>query len=234
MALALGGAGWDVVVHYNRSQGPANAVADEIRALGRRAATVKADLSDEDSVAGLISNAAHALAPLTALINNASVFEEDDIQSMSRASWDLHLDTNLRAPVKLIQDFAAKLPDGRDGCVVNMIDQRVRKLTPQFLSYTASKAALWTLTQTLAQALGPRIRVNGIGPGPTLQNKRQDADDFAKQNAATILERGATPEDICAALLYLLEARAVTGQMIAVDGGQHLIWRTPDVDGVKE
>ena len=147
---------------------------------------------------------------------------------MTRESWDIHIETNLRAPLKLIQDFAAQAPRGASA--INIIDQRVKKLTPQFLSYTTSKAALMTLTVTLAQALGPSgIRVNAIGPGPTLRNPRQSEDDWRRQNEATVLGHGAEPDDICDAVLYLAAAKAVTGQMIAVDGGQHLVWQTPDV-----
>lgn len=228
MALALADAGYDVAVHYNSSPEEANAVVAMIEAKGRRAAAVKADLSKENETAALIGKTAKALGPLGLLVNSASAFEHDDITTMDRDSWDLHMEVNLRAPVKLAQDFAAQAP--KDSLIVNLIDQRVLKLTPQFLSYTASKAALFTLTQTMAQALGPKgVRVNAIGPGPTLKNPRQTDEDWQRQNQSTILGHGADPEDICGALLYLLSARSVTGQMIAVDGGQHLTWRTADV-----
>lgn len=228
MALALADTGYDVAVHYNSSPAEADAVISMIEAKGRRAAAVKADLSTESETAALIGAAAKAIGPLTLLVNSASAFEHDDITTMTRDSWDLHMEVNLRAPVKLAQDFAAQAP--KDSLIVNLIDQRVLKLTPQFLSYTASKAALFTLTQTMAQALGPKgVRVNAIGPGPTLKNPRQSDQDWQRQNQSTILGYGADPEDICGALLYLLSARSVTGQMIAVDGGQHLTWRTADV-----
>ncbi|MFC2952636.1 SDR family oxidoreductase [Marinicaulis aureus] len=228
MALALADAGYDVAVHYNSSSADADAVVSMIEAKGRRAAAVKADLSKETETAALVDAARHALGPLTVLVNSASAFEHDDMASMTRDSWDLHMEVNLRAPVKLAQDFAAQAPT--DSLIVNIIDQRVLKLTPQFLSYTASKAALFALTQTMAQALGPKgVRVNAIGPGPTLKNPRQSDQDWQRQNQSTILGHGADPEDICGALLYLLSARSVTGQMIAVDGGQHLTWRTADV-----
>lgn len=230
LALALGERGLDVAVHYRRSEDEAREVASLIRAMGRRAEIVRADLSREAETAGLIGAAAKAVGPLRVLVNSASIFEHDDIASMSRQSWDAHIETNLRAPLKLAQDFAAKADASQDNLIVNLLDQRVLKLTPQFLSYTVSKAALHTLTMTLAQALGPQnIRVNAIGPGPTLKNARQSEEDWRRQNEATVLGRGAGPADIVGALLYLLEARAVTGQMIAVDGGQHLSWRTPDV-----
>ncbi len=228
MALALADAGYDVAVHYNGSAADADAVVSMIEAKGRRAAAVQADLSKETETAALVSRAKDALGPLAVLVNSASAFDHDDVDTMTRESWDLHMEVNLRAPVKLAQDFAAQAPDG--SLVVNMIDQRVLKLTPQFLSYTASKAALYTVTKTMAQALGPKgIRVNAIGPGPTLKNPRQSDRDWERQNQATVLGHGADPEDICGALLYLLSARSVTGQMIAVDGGQHLTWRTADV-----
>ncbi|MEE2691993.1 MAG: SDR family oxidoreductase [Pseudomonadota bacterium] len=230
MALALAGNGFAVAVHYNRSEGPAREVVNEIATKGGAAVAVGADLSREEETASLIARCNAALGPLSLLVNSASVFEADDIGSMSRQSWDRHLETNLRAPAKLAQDFAAQATGGGDKLIVNIIDQRVLKPTPQFLSYTVSKAALRALTTTLAQALGPRgVRVNAIGPGPTIRNTRQSEEDFRRQNEATILRRGAKPEDIVGALLYLIDAEAVTGQMIAVDGGQHLTWKTADV-----
>lgn len=230
MALALGEAGFDVAVHYRSSQTKAEEVAAAVKKTGRNAVAVKADLSRETETAGLIDAACKALGPLSLLVNSASVFENDDIATMTRESWDRHIETNLRAPLKLSQDFAAQAEAGADNLIVNILDQRVLKLTPLFLSYTVSKAALWTLTQTLAQALGPRgVRINAIGPGPVLKNPRQTDADWKRQNEATVLGHGATPDDICQALLYLVSARSVTGEMIAVDGGQHLAWRTPDV-----
>ncbi|WDI30600.1 SDR family oxidoreductase [Hyphococcus flavus] len=228
LALTLADQGFDVGVHYNSSTKDAEAVASEVIAKGKTAATLKADLSNETEVSTLINRACESLGPLSLLVNNASVFEFDDIETMTRASWDKHIETNLRAPLKLAQDFAAQASEGAQ--IINVIDQRVLKLTPQFLSYTVSKAALHTLTVTLAQALGPKgIRVNAIGPGPTLKNARQSDQDWEQQTGSTILGKGATPGDICDALVYLISAASVTGQMIAVDGGQHLGWRTPDV-----
>ncbi len=229
IALDLAGAGWNVAVHYNGSADDAESCAAQARAKGVAAVALQADLSREAETATLVERAARALGPLTALVNSASLFEEDDWQSATRESWDAHVETNLRAPLVLSQAFAAQLPGGQDGAIVNLIDQRVLKPTPQFLSYSLSKAGLYWLTTTLAQGMGPRIRVNAVGPGPTLRNARQSEEDFARQRMATILERGANPADICDAVRYLLEAKAVTGQMIAVDGGQHLAWRTPDV-----
>jgi NAD(P)-dependent dehydrogenase (short-subunit alcohol dehydrogenase family) len=229
IALDLGSAGWNVALHYKTSAGEAEAAAAQIRGHGVKAALLQADLARETESEALVGRAAQAIGPLTALINSASIFENDDWRSATRASWDLHMEVNLRGPLVLSQRFAAQLPGGAAGAIVNIIDQRVLKPTPQFLSYSLSKAGLHWLTTTLAQGLAPRIRVNAVGPGPTLRNERQSEADFARQRDATILGHGADPADICAAVRYLLEAPCVTGQMIAVDGGQHLIWRTPDV-----
>lgn len=230
MALALGEAGYDVAVHFNSSAGDAQEVADLMAAKGQKSAIIKGDLSREAETARIVGAASKLLGPLTLLVNSASLFENDDIETMTRESWDAHMETNLRAPLKLSQDFAGQAPKGRDCLIVNIVDQRVLKPTPQFLSYALSKAALHAATPMLAQALGPKgVRVNAIGPGPTMRNARQSEEDWARQNAATILGRGATPDDIVGALLYLTDATAVTGQLIAVDGGQHLAWKTQDV-----
>ena len=227
IALHLAREGWNVAIHYHGSADEAESAAAEASAKGVKAATLKADLSREEESAALIGRAAAALGPLTALINSASLFENDDWQSASRASWDAHMETNLRAPFVLSQAFARQVPG--QGAIVNIIDQRVLKPTPQFMSYSLSKAGLYWLTTTLAQALGPNIRVNAVGPGPTMRNVRQSEADFARQRDATVLRRGAEPDDVAKAVAYLLGAEAVTGQMLAVDGGQHLIWQTPDV-----
>lgn len=235
IALDLGLRGWKVSVHYGTSEADAAEVVDEIngRAGGlARAAAIKGDLSLESDTTKLVPGAVKQLGPLTALVNNASLFDPDTVQDMTRKSWDEHMEINLRAPLVLSQAFAAQLPAKTDGAIVNIIDQRVWRPTPLFFSYAISKAALWSATRTMAQALGPRIRVNGVGPGPTLPSIHQDAASFAGQQKATILQRGASPEDICGAVRYLLTAPAVTGQMIAVDGGQHLAWQTPDTHEV--
>jgi NAD(P)-dependent dehydrogenase (short-subunit alcohol dehydrogenase family) len=231
IALQLAGAGWNVAIHYHGSAEEAEGAAEAARAFGVEATALKADLSREEDSAQLVGRAASEIGPLTALINSASLFENDDWQSVSRASWDAHMETNLRAPFLLSQNFARQVPKSGKGAIVNIVDQRVLKPTPQFISYSLSKAGLYWLTTTLAQALGPDIRVNAVGPGPTLRNARQSEEDFARQRDATVLKRGAEPDDVARAVQYLLEAEAVTGQMLAVDGGQHLIWQTPDVRG---
>lgn len=239
MALYLAGRGYDLALHYASSRDEAEALAKEITAMGRRAVTLRADLLIEAQVDKLIPMAVQGLGGgLTLLVNNASIFENDTLATATRSSWDRHIESNLRAPFVLTQAFAAQIPaaelDAQGepqalGQVINMIDQRVHKLTPEFMSYTLAKMGLWALTQTAAQALAPRIRVNAIGPGPTLQGSRQSAEAFAHQRAATILQRGANPSDIIAALGFFIDSPAVTGQMIAVDGGQHLAWQTPDI-----
>ncbi len=243
MALYLGQRGYDVAVHYAGSEAGAQETVARLEALGRQAVALQADLLDEDAAQALVGRATDALGgPLTCLINNASIFEYDNIETGTRESWDRHMESNLRAPFVLTQAFAAQAPEpARDdqdeplaqGLVVNMLDQRIHKLTPEFMSYTIAKMGLWAMTRTTAQALAPKVRVNGIGPGPTLQGHRQSKEHFDKQRAATMLKRGANPADITAALGYFLDAPAITGQMLAVDGGQHLAWQTPDVLGVE-
>ena len=227
LSLALADAGFDVAVHYRTSKAEAEAVVAEIEARGRKAVALQADLPVEGKAQGLVERAVHALGPLTLLVNNASVFREDSFASMTRDSWDAHMETNLRSPLALSQAFAPQAPDG--AAIINLLDQRVWKPNPQFFSYALSKAALWAATRTLAQALAPRIRVNAVGPGPTLPSIHQAPEEFAAEAANTPLGRRATPEEIARAVLYLVDAPSVTGQMIAVDGGQHLAWRTPDI-----
>lgn len=229
IAEALGADGWAVAVHYRGSKAGAEETAAAIRKSGARAELLAADLSDEAARTQLVADAARLLdRPVTLLINSASTFADDTATDHSRADWDHHMEPNLRAPIHLAQQFATALPAGAKGLVVNMIDQRVWKLTPQFFTYTLSKAALWQATQTLAQALAPHIRVNAIGPGPTLQSIHQSAEEFAAEQAATLTGEGASPDEIVRALRYLISATSITGQMIAVDGGQHLMWQTPD------
>ena len=229
IALHLAKAGWSVAVHYNTSQAEAEETVAALHEKGVHAAAINADLSMEDDTERLVERARDAVGPLTALVNNASVFENDSIGTMTRASWDKHIEVNLRAPLILSRNFAEQLPQGQEGAIVNLLDQRLLKPTPQFLSYGVSRAGLGWLTVTLAQALAPRIRVNGVAPGPTLRNERQSEAHFKRQQESTILGRGAAPDDVARAVRFLIEARAVTGQMIAVDGGQHLIWKTAEV-----
>ncbi len=224
IALALAMDGWAVAVHYRRSHEKAEALVSEITAKGGRAVALAADLADEAEVEQLVPRAAAALGPLGCLVNNASLFENDTVRSATRQSWDAHIATNLRAPFVLIQGFAAQLPATAEGAVVNLLDERVWSLTPYFVSYTVSKMGLWTLTRTMALALAPRIRVNGIGPGPTLPSPRQTPEHFARQSAEVPLQHGTSPEEIAAATRFILAAPAMTGQMIALDGGQHLGW----------
>lgn len=241
MALSLARGGHDVAVHYATSRDDAEDLVAQITAMGRRAVALQADLLEGAACDALVGRAVAGLGgPLTVLVNNASIFEYDNIESATRESWDRHFDSNLRAPFVLTQHFAAQVPapdcDDRGeplarGLVVNMIDQRVRKLTPEFMTYTLAKMGLWAFTRTAAQALAPAVRVNGIGPGPTLRGARQSEAHFTAQRRATVLSRGADEADVTGALEYLLKARSVTGQLICVDGGQHLGWQTPDVLG---
>jgi NAD(P)-dependent dehydrogenase (short-subunit alcohol dehydrogenase family) len=242
MALYLAQRGHDVAVHYASSADEAEAVVAEIRAMGRRAQAFRADLLVEAETQALIPAVTAVMGPLTVLVNNASIFEYDRIDTATRTSWDRHLESNLRAPYVLTQAFARQCPPAltdaegeplAQGLVVNMIDQRILKLTPEFSTYTIAKMGLWALTRTAAQGLAPHIRVNAIGPGPTLKGARQSADHFARQRAATVLGRGAGPADITAALGFFLDSPAVTGQFLAIDGGQHLAWQTPDVLGLE-
>jgi len=243
MALYLGAAGYDVAVHYATSEDAAQQVVDELRAMGRQAVALQADLLDLDAMEALFPAAVKALGgPITCLVNNASIFEYDTISTASRDSWDKHINSNLRAPFVLSQAMAEQglvaQPDSTGepvaaGIIINMVDQRVRNLTPEFMTYTLAKLGLWTLTQTSAQALAPHIRVNAIGPGPTLKGHRQSQAHFEGQRAAVLLKRGANCDDITAALGYFLDAKAVTGQLLCVDGAQHLAWQTPDVLGIE-
>ena len=226
IALDLAKRGWRIGVHHNTSCAEAQALVEEIERLGSKAIALPADLTNEDQLRGLVQSCADALGPPTCLINNAARFEWDSPDTLDWAGWQTELDVNLRAPIFLTQAFARTLPKDASGCVINMIDQRVWRLTPEFFSYTIAKSALWTATQTLAQALAPRIRVNALGPGPVLPNRQQREADFERECRSTLLRRGATVEEVCSAVCFLLETPSVTGQMIALDGGQHLLWGT--------
>ena len=222
LAVAAAEAGHDVAIHVRTIDDDAETAAAEVKRLGRKAALVTCDLRKEAATVALVGEAEAELGPVTLLVNSASVFEEDAFAGMNRATWDLHMETNLRAPLVLAQAFARRLPKDRDGLIVNVLDQRVLRPTDGFFSYSLSKSALWDATRMLAIALAPRIRVNGIGPGPTLASIHQDAGQFAAEAQSTLLQRPVDPAQIGAALRYLIDAQAVTGQMIAVDSGQHL------------
>lgn len=223
LAKGLAADGWAVAIHYNRSKAGAEALASEITQQGGSAAIVQANLFVPQDLDRLIDRAAEALGtPLTALINNASTFDDDRAESFSRASYDYHMDINFRAPLILSQGFALQLPKEKNGCIINMIDQRVLKPDPTFFTYAMSKSALHWATKTLAQSYAPNIRVNAIGPGPSLKNHSQTDKEFAEEAASTLLRAGSPPQSLLEAVKYLLSATSVTGQMIAVDGGQHL------------
>jgi NAD(P)-dependent dehydrogenase (short-subunit alcohol dehydrogenase family) len=241
MALHLADRGYDIAVHYAGSSDAAGDVVAQIKSKGRNAVALQADLLDDGAAEVLFAQATQALGgPITCLINNASIFEYDTLSSATDESWDRHINSNLRAPFFLTQAMGAQNLEAETdewgeplavGLIVNMVDQRVRKLTPEFMTYTIAKMGLWALTQTSAQSLAPAIRVNAIGPGPTMQGHRQSDSHFAKQRAGTVLGRGSTPSDIVAALDYFLMSPAITGQLLCVDGGQHLGWQTPDIIG---
>jgi len=222
LVAAAADAGYDVAVHVRAVDDDAEAAAADVRARGRKAQIFACDLRRESATVALVGEVEAELGAVTLLVNCASVFERDAFSDMNRASWDAHMETNLRAPLVLAQAFARRLPADREGLIVNLLDQRVWRPTPEFFSYSLSKAALWAATQMLAQDLAPRIRVNGIGPGPTLPSIHQDQAAFAAEAAATPLGRAVEPAQVAGALRYLIDAAAVTGQMIAVDSGQHL------------
>jgi NAD(P)-dependent dehydrogenase (short-subunit alcohol dehydrogenase family) len=222
LAQACAAAGYDVAIHVRHVDDDAEVSAGQVRSAGRKAALLACDLRKESAVVALVGEAEAELGPVTLLVNCASVFEEDAFETLNRASWDAHMETNLRTPLVLAQAFARRLPKDREGLIVNVLDQRVLRPTPHFFSYSLSKAALWEATRMMAQALAPRIRVNAIGPGPTLQSVHQDPGAFAAEAASTPMRRPVEPADVGHALRYLIEARSVTGQMIAVDSGQHL------------
>ncbi len=228
LALAAAGAGHDLALHYRSDSGEAEETAEAVRSLGRQAVALPGDLTDAAALPGLIA-AASALGPVTLLVNSASLFAGDSLETTTEDLIDEHMAVNLTAPVLLSQAFARALPPEHRGLIVHMLDQRVWRPNPQFFSYSLSKAALWHATQTMAQALAPRIRVNAIGPGPTLPSIHQVPGEFEAEAAGTLLQQPVDPEEMGHALRYLIDAGSVTGQMIAVDSGQHLGWRTPDI-----
>lgn len=227
IALDLARSGWRVAVHFGNSQEEADATVAEIGRSGGNAVAIAADLADALATAELVAEAARRLGPVTCLVNNASVFLDDRIETLEPGLWDKQLDVNLRAPVLLAQQFAKALPAGMRGNIVNIIDQRVLRPTPEYFSYAVSKAGLWAATRMMAQAFAPRIRVNGIGPGPVLKNIFQSDADFAAEAGSTLLGHGTSPEEIAAAVRFLLDQPAITGQLIVIDAGQHLRWEDP-------
>jgi NAD(P)-dependent dehydrogenase (short-subunit alcohol dehydrogenase family) len=224
IALELARNGFDIAIHCHASTHAAEEIRSRILALGRRSIVLRADLASEDATTRLLPEATRQLGPIGVLVNNASRFDRDEWHDVTRASWDAHLEPNLRAPFVLTQEFARAIPATAEGVIINMVDQRVWSLTPHFVSYTISKAALWALTQTMALALAPRIRVNAIGPGPALPNARQTEAQFARQASSVPLGHGPSPEEVARAALSILSLPAMTGQMIALDGGQHMQW----------
>ena len=230
IALDLASGALAVAVHYHGSAKAADALVAEIRAAGGTAASINADLQDPVSVKDLIANASTALGkPIDVLVNNAALYENDTLRDFTIESWDQHQQVNLLAPMILTQTLAASLKGEKAGAVINMIDQRVLKLNPQYFSYTIAKAGLWTATRTTAQALAPNIRVNAIGPGPTLANTGQTPQEFSNEAASVPLGAGPSLAEITKAVRFLLESPSMTGQMIALDGGQHLAWQTKDI-----
>ncbi|MBY5317219.1 SDR family oxidoreductase [Rhizobium leguminosarum] len=234
IAEDLAANGFSVAIHANGSIGEAEELVAELRRKGYRATALQADLTNIGETGELITRASEALGPLDLLVNNASVFQHDSARSFNAATWALHLDLHVRAPSILAAAFAQQMPAEAAGLIVNIIDQRVWALRPSFYSYTLSKSALWTATQTLAQALAPRIRVNAIGPGPSMPSERQAMEDFQAQVSALILQRGPALEEFGQTIRFLYDTPSITGQMIALDGGQHLAWQTPDVAEITE
>jgi len=231
IALALAQRGWDVAVHYGSSADDAQATAGEIRALGRRAVVLQCDLADEGAVKAMLPQAMRAFGgdPVTCVVNNASLFEHDDPADFSTALLDAHMHVNLAAPVLLAQALHDITPDGMQAVVVNLLDQKLFNLNPDFLSYTLSKAALHAATTMLAQALAPRLRVVGVAPGITLVSGNQSVEGFAAAHSKTPLGRSSTPDDIASTVCFVAENRAITGTTLLVDGGQHLIPLQRDV-----
>ena len=228
IALALAERGWDIVIHYRHSEDDADMTALDIEALGRRALLLQCDLSDEAAVRILLQRTA-GFGQVTCVVNNAALFEQDDANDFSMARLDAHMHANLAAPVLLAQALHAMTPDGTQAVVINLLDQKLHNLNPDFLSYTLSKAALQAATTMLAQALAPKVRVVGVAPGITLPSGEQTPAAFEQAHKVTPLGRSSTPDDIAAAVCYLAEAGAVTGTTLVVDGGQHLLPLPRDV-----
>lgn len=226
--------GFSVAIHANGSLDEAEQIAASLRQQGKSAIALRANLSDQAEAEHLLEAAADALGPVDLLVNNASVFENDSAGTFDAQAFDRHFSIHVRAPSILSAKFARMLPEDAKGMIVNIVDQRVWSLTPFFYSYTLSKAALWTATQTMAQSFAPRIRVNAIGPGPTIRSERQSEEDFKAQVDGLIMKAGPRFEEFGRAIRFLYETPSITGQMIALDGGQHLAWQTPDVAEIRE
>ncbi len=234
IALALAREGYDIVIHFSGSKTEAQNLQEQLREFGVKAVCLKADLLDDQDISVLIDRACQKLGKkLTLLINNASIFEEDSLQTMTMDSWDRHMYTNLKAPAFLSSSFAKQVPDCKTDAngelisvanIINIIDQKVLNLNPKFITYTLAKSGLWSFTKLSAQALGPRIRVNAIGPGPVLKASHQTKDHFQKKRRGTLLGRGSDVDEICRAIIFILSSPGLTGQMLSIDGGEHLNW----------
>ena len=224
IARRLAREGWAVLVHYRSSADKADAVVADIRAAGGQAMTIQADLADRAQRRGLIQAARTVFGPLTLLVNNASLFERDSAADLDEAVWDAHFAVHAEAPAFLARDFAAQLPEAQAGNIINIIDERVLDLSPAFFSYTLSKSVLWTMTRTLAQSLAPRIRVNAVAPGPTVPPPYVSPDVYARRISELPLGRSADPDGIADGVVAILSLSAMTGQMITLDGGEHLEW----------
>ncbi len=233
VAEKLSGPGKEIVIHFNKSKSKAERLKKELSKNATKIYLVKADLGKEEDINKIIKFAKSKLKYFDCLINNASLFENDKLENFTTNSWGNHLRTNLRAPALLSKAFAKNIK-GKNNNIINIIDQRVFKLTPYFFSYTISKTGLYTLTKTSAMSLAPKVRVNGIAPGPTLKNKRQSEKHFKKQYMATPLKRQVDVEQICNAVDFFIKNRSITGQVISIDSGQSLNWQTPDIMGGKE
>ncbi|MGA7327675.1 MAG: SDR family oxidoreductase [Rhodomicrobium sp.] len=227
IALKLAKTGFSVAIQYSNSEAEAQNVVSSIKSADGDAACFRADLENHAEVKGLIPQVNKQMGPVTCLVNNASYFADDRLPDLTRTSWRKHMDVNLEAPIFLAQTFAAQLPEAAPGNIVNIVDQRVLHPNPHFFSYTLSKGALWFATKTMAQALAPRIRVNAIAPGPALRNAYQSDEDFEREYRGMPLGHGTSPDEIAEAVVYILSAHSMTGQMLALDGGQHLVWQTP-------
>ena len=233
IAKKLSGPNIEIVIHYNKSKSKAKKLKKDLEKKGSKIYLLRADLNKENEVQKILKFSKSKLRYFDCLINNASIFENDKLENFTAKSWGNHLKTNLKAPALLSQGFAKNIRS-KNNNIINIIDQRVFKLTPYFFSYTLSKTGLYTLTKTSAMSLAPNIRVNGIAPGPTIKNKRQSDKHFKKQYMATPLKRQTNVQEICNAVDFFIKNRSITGQVLAIDSGQNLNWQTPDITGGKE